>query len=508
MATIYVRNWGNDNNNGLTEKTAKKTQQGAIDAISSGTIDISGYYFGETDYKNLVYYTCKNSMFNYSYSSTDAIKVNSAGVDGINCKNFDVGIRCLNNLEYVRNSNIDNCIYAFRDSYGGELYQSCRESTCNIITRCTYVYHSLHTTPSILSCSTLHNNSDVYLFATVSGFPDKTELINNIISNNEKLTLDRIELAKNLNHTLFINQKIRLIGGGLGTDESVETYPTGATDADKMQNLRDRAAIVYGGIANDYFDGCQYYSGSYNDIFIDADNGNFYLKETGIAATMSFEGKYIGAKGVGKEIFISEFNSLSNFNASTGQVTDQTIDAIAFDSPIRDLGEVRNILNLEEIGVNAYRNGIYKNTDDFLGAEITAGSSVLTAGEPYYVYSGSITLDDSGTTTYNVFDTFTAVDEGGGAGLGFSGAGIVKKVNIDKYDNKMYLKCSKVDPNLTGAVEIQLFLNQTPEVNIDVNGEPVLGNADAGFDELEAVPLSMRYYQQKATYKADSLKVR
>ncbi|MCH7516340.1 MAG: hypothetical protein IIB08_04315 [Bacteroidetes bacterium] len=275
----------------------------------------------------------------------------------------------------------------------------------------------------------------------------------------------------------------------------------------KLENLRDRMVIVYGGLSSDYLENCQYYAGSYNDIFFDADNDNFYLIQDSIPATMSFEGTYIGAKGIGKSIPIADFSSRTNFDAN-GNMTDQAINANSGYAPIQSLDRVRTIISFDAIGVNAFRNGVYKQSDNFLGSDITEGPNILTDGEPYYVYSGSITRDNTGATAQIIYDTFTVVDEGSGVGLGFSGSGVVKHVDTDIFNSTVKLKVSSVDETLSGAMELKFMLNKVPMVNLDEFNNAIFGNADAGYISGSAVPLSLRYWTVYQDYIADSLKVR
>jgi len=348
--------------------------------------------------------------------------------------------------------------------------------------------------------------------------------INNIFSKITSLQIGAI--TTELKYSLFINSKFMFTGGDLGTDETDYTYPSGTDDDAKLQNLRDRMADVYGGQPSDYLIGCKYYSrnapdgqeenepyaSAYQDIFVDADNDNFYLRnDTEIgqtAAHMAYDGSYVGAKPIGAQSNLSDF-TLTNIDSSTGLIQDQEVDATA-ESIIHDLGKVRRIISLQALGERAARNGQQINSEPNLGTAIDAGSAVLTDNSIYMVINDVITLDDANATSYNPWETFVATDEGSGAGLGFSTTtnGQVQEVLISDYDDKVQIQVSKDAADLSDATTITLFLHEEPMVNLDVNGLPELGNADDGYESDNAQPLYARYIRFFITVKANNLPAR
>ena len=84
-----------------------------------------------------------------------------------------------------------------------------------------------------------------------------------------------------------------------------------------------------------------------------------------------------------------------------------------------DIDNVRTILNFQALGQMASRNGQQLNTESNLSSNIYEGSSVLTDGITYMCVDDTITLDNGAGTLRDPWETFVAIDEGGGAGLGF-----------------------------------------------------------------------------------------
>jgi hypothetical protein len=103
------------------------------------------------------------------------------------------------------------------------------------------------------------------------------------------------------------------------------------------------------------------------------------------------------------------------------------------------------------------------------------------------------------------------IDENGtsGNGLGFITYenGIVKEVLYDnnKTLEKFKLKCSKINSSLYDAVELIMYVNETPKVNIDRFGNPIIGNADINFNDDESVYLYTRYIQYNIDIKSNNI---
>jgi hypothetical protein len=484
MATGHVTNFGNDANDGLSWGTAKGTYQGIADAGL------------KLDFKS-------KGFFNETPGSSVYVPdgMNETILDGSNLASMGVAIYLKRLI--VQNGNASRLMSS----------ANLLEAT---IKRCTNVGTS--NCRNIISCI-FHNNSYYSSFGTYDMIGNTfhsytlteinlsntniSRVIKNNIFSNHQIKFNTYTITA----SLFINCSLMFVNGGQGNDETTYEYPIGATDADKLQNLRNRMAIVYGGVASDYLVGCKYYSGSYNDIFQDADNGNFYLKEGCIAANMAYDGSYIGAKPVGANLDLSQF-TLTNIDAN-GRVINQELDSTIV-SNIIDLLKVRQILEWKNMGSIAARNGQQINTVENLSTPINPGSNVLTDAKVYMCVDDVITLDDAAATSYYPWETFTTHDEGGGAGLGFStsGSGKVQEVYIDKYDQKIKIKSSKSDDTLATASELQYYLHQQPKCNVDANGEPTRGNADDLFNEAAAVDLFSRYMQFELTIQANQLPAR
>ncbi|WP_036163386.1 hypothetical protein, partial [Marinilabilia salmonicolor] len=92
-------------------------------------------------------------------------------------------------------------------------------------------------------------------------------------------------------YTIFHNCTFKFTGGDQGADETTFTAPAGADDTEKLEDLRARMAVVYGGVASQYLQNCRYQTDG--DLFIDPAKENFYLVPGCQAARMSYEAGYI-----------------------------------------------------------------------------------------------------------------------------------------------------------------------------------------------------------------------
>jgi len=495
MANYYCANWGNDNNDGLAWETAKRSFQASVDiSVNNDSIYFKGFY------NENVSPPAQRILIGDKVSSIiDGTKL--SGSFNIYARRYTI----LQNWLLVVGSSASasygnifkNCI--INSIYSRSLSEDLHISNNN---------YTLNPRSSIGNDVTLYSKNinnilsyGVYEVSTWIGGAYSW-----IIAN---WSIDQAYITVGLyKYSLFINCKFKFRGGGLGTDETTFEYPIGATDEDKIQNLKDRMVIVYGGVATDYLIGCKYYSGADTDIFVDPSVEDFHLVPNCIAAHMSFSGDYIGALKEGhKYDWNTDWASIVNID-SNGNIIDQTVDASA-ESNIIDIGYVRKINDFSILGQRALRNGNQVNIVSNLGNTITAGSSVLTNAKTYQVRDNTITLDDSGGTVLQPFECFVANDEGGGVGLGFAGTGTVKEVLIDNYDPKIQIKCSRTDATLASAVTITCKLSDSPVmVNVDGGGEPTHGSADAGYDSGTAVQLSTRYIKMYLLVKANQLEAR
>ena len=500
MADSYLSNWGNDNNDGLSWETAKRSVQGIRDAtLAGGPVHAKGIFNedstirilqGEDGYVifdgTLKPYFILNLGYNQLLSLSNAIVQNFSDYAQTSNRFYTHYYNCIIrnipgqfgetiDFQYVRRNLLVykvGTILLLHQSLAD--HQNCTYSATSLIRFHIYQFNVLG-----------KHISNIYMSPTYS-----------------------IEAVFPIRYSMFIGGSFKFIGGGLGTDETVYTDPIGADDAAKMNNIRDRMAIVYGGVANDYLVDCLYYSGSYNDIFVDADNGDFSLVPNCLAAHMNYYGDYVGAckEGV-PATWNADWTNIINID-SNGRIIDQNLDASA-ESVIKDIGHIRLVKDFAILGGLSLRNGQSLNNIPNVGIDIAAGSNVLTAGYVYQVYNNTIVTDDALATTYAPFECFRAVDEGGGAGLGFSGDGVVRRVLIDDYDPKIQIKCSKTDPTLATATLITCKASDNPVfVNVDGAGEPLYGSGDAGYDAGTAVPLSTRYIKFFVQIKAWQLTAR
>lgn len=477
---IYVSNWGNDINDGSDWAHAKKTLQGAIDSGAS-TVYSNGYI---TDYagNNIEIYGQNNTVWDIRRADVSIKGINLYNIKVL-AKDYPGGLS--NKLKPI------NCEIFCSQTYSGKGYGSFNLIKADVsmstsgasYTPCDWTEHLTIITPDF----TIDHSG-------MEG--DKNSIID---ANTIKIT------QLGLKYILFIGAKFQLASGG-DNDESTYTYPMGGdtlddttTDEEKMQNLRERAATVYGGNAKDYFIGCQYYSGAASDIFNDPDNDDYTLKTGTIATYMSYEGSYVGKYPPSLSWkFPDDFSNIVNFDGN--KIADQTQDASA-EGSIKDIGAVRQITNLPVIDSPAYRNGVNLNDDNVLqNGSISSGN--IQAGHVYYVNGSegdSITYNG---TTYNYNEYFVGVD----GVTTFTGSGIVREVYYNDYKRAMQWKFSRDDSTLSNAVKITLYAGQEPEVNTDTDENPTAGNADDNFDSANAVKLSARYMQPFILYKADQLK--
>lgn len=481
MATVYFREWGNDNNSGSSVKNAKKTYYvaGTLQSMQGyfNLQDTSGAYMYITSpyLGNLILDGSFKSYLGYARDLTNTVVQNysayTPGPYGGSMILYNCVLRKINNI--IRS----------------ETYAT--DQTKTVFDQISYmqlrlfrpVYCTVHRSAVVTQCS--HHTS-------YRGNANNTIFSDCVIN----ISSDPIGIAKNyFQFCLFVNTRFKFNG------EATIEYPIGSSDLEKLGNLRDRMSIAYGGSPDDYLIGCRYYSGSYNDIFTDADKGDFNLVPNCIAANMSYNGDYIGARPEGTIEKITDFTNLVNIDSS-GNILDQNIDASA-DTDINDIGYIRKILNIGVGGQRAKRNGQSVNTESDLGAPISAGSSVMTAGKVYQCQDNTISIDNALSTSLIPFENYYAIDEGSGVGLGFTGSGVMREVLIDSYPEKLQFKFSKTDPTLASATTITCFVKDGyVMVNVDGSGEPTHGDADVGYDAGTASILSTRYWKAFPLIKA------
>jgi len=507
MATYYITNHGNDNNDGLSLKTSWRTLSRAEKVLSSShTYYIDGLFY-DLDKISYIYYRIFKGL-------------NNAKING---KNQYRGSR-LNS--YFKNFEIYNFSCLF--DYNPSTFKNCYFHDIKIFSRNLNTGYS-----SIVYCvfnnvnhinlggiirnntnNTFHNCKNIYIHINNTTY-NYGNIKQNIIFSNSSI---RITNKTDLQYCLFINCSFWFSGGGLGTDETEYTYPSGTSGDEKLQNLRERMANVYGeyfvDFYSDYLIGCVYYTGSYEDIFIDADNDDFHLVPGCIAEHLNRDGNYIGAKSTSTLINLNQF-TLTNVGTN-GEILNDNIDSNII-SNIIDLGTVKKILSFKNISKLFIENGTQLNLDNTLGTNINASENVLTNQTKYMVFNNNIFTNEPYMSAHEPYTTFIAneqqpiIDENGtsGNGLGFITYenGIVKEVLYDNNNTleKFKLKCSKTNSLLTDAVELIMYVNGTPKVNIDRYGNPIIGNADINFNDDESVYLYTRYIQYNIDIKSNNI---
>ncbi len=476
MVAGYVTNYGNVENDGLSWDTPKRSIQSAKDAglypqfikgLFNESLSLPDQVFDGNNHALLIGYP-------------DLVLLGGQ-LTNMEIRNY-VSVRWSHGYTGgLRNSKLINVTNLIHISH--ESIWHIRSLIANVKNQ-TIMYSYLRDNMTIYNCDIVFS----YTSESPSGF-DKYALFSECKLKHTKLTEFR--------YTLFHNCTFMFSGGGLGTDETVYIAPTGATDTEKLENIRNRMATVYGGSSSDYLKGCKYQTDG--DLFINPAKENFYLVPECLASKMSYEGSFVGKYPEGSLAdFATDFASYTNIDAN-GDIIDQTVNATA-ETNINDLGKLRHISSLKALGERAIRNGNEVNLNANLGASVYPGTS-LTDGATYIVRTEAISLTASGITR-DVGETFiaTAAD-----GLDFtSDTGYVQQYIFDQ-NRTIEMKVSKTDAALSTAVWIKLKLDEMPMVNYDANGVVQYGNADDNYDSGTAERMFIRYWKAKITVQAKNL---
>ncbi|MCT4590529.1 MAG: hypothetical protein N4A71_22065 [Carboxylicivirga sp.] len=493
MAIGYVTNYGNIENDGLSWSTPLRSLQSIFDLLGPGTSLENKFFKGFFREKlNIL------GLYGHIYGTSPEESV----IDGTllsgafrtqnhGCKNMNFTIQNFELLTHSQNSNgyFENLIIK------------------NVI-NCGIIAGSLADT------LLLNTNSLTLGTSGVNMIFNKNTIVNSIITfpliknqNSNLLHSNVISLSslhfssqsygKFLAFSLFHNCMFKFTGGGLGSDEANFEAPQGSNDTEKLENIRQRMANVYGGLASQYLPNCRYQTDG--DLFINPAKENFYLVPGCLANRMSYDAQFVGKYPEGSLAdFTANFVSYTNIDA-LGNIIDQTVDANA-ETAILDLGKLRHINSFAALGERAARNGNQVNVVADLGAAINPGTN-LTDGKTYIVKTEAISQTASGKTR-DVGETFIAKNADG---LAFTSAtGYVQEVYLDK-PRTIELKASKTDVSLSSAPWIKMDLCAEPRVNYDVNGQIQYGNADAGYDEATSERLFIRYWKARITIKAKNL---
>lgn len=485
MAAGYATNYGNTENNGLSIDTPKKSIQSALDA-GLNPVYVQGEFAEGLSFSS-------KQIVGDGFAVLDGGKI----IDIVIPSNYSMGIRNLTIRHYSRlymsrmqsnnaNQGIRNCIIKdVTTIYIANINISDNEQP--IVDNCLIYIGTTHTIANATSCTFSNINSLVFKY--------KENMINhsNIIS---ECNISFTSL-RNFVYSLFHNCTFKFSGGGLGKDESALAAPIGSNDIEKMNNIRERMSIVYGGVAEQYFSNCLYQTDG--ELFVNSEKENYYLVPNCQAATMSYEAQFVGKFPECSVVdFASQFDSYSNIDTQ-GNIIDQTVDASA-ETNITDLGKLRHISSFEALGERAVRNGNQVNTNADLGVIINAGTN-LTNGKTYIVRTEAIGLTASGKTR-DIGETFIASATDGLAFI--SDTGYVQEVYLDK-PRSIELKASKTDPTLAVTPWVKMDLYAEPKGNYDENGQLLYGNADVNYDEATSERLFIRYWKARITIKAKNL---
>jgi len=467
MATHYITNYGDDTSDGLSFKHSLKHM--ASRKYFSGVTYVSGYFedFEIPNYNNftMIGYTetIINNLNQYSYRNYRGSYYN------LEFKNFD----------------------RFGGFDVGSLVKDCYFHDINLLTALTVkttnnIFKKIHRLDFVYETGLFCNNNTIHdcgVFIMSAG-----SMYNCIISN----TLVYMSRLNYVENNLIINCKFKFTGGGLGNDESDYTYPQGESDTDKLYSLRYRMVNVYGGNPEDYFINCIYYSGSYNDIFIDADNDDFHLIPGSVAEHISVKGGFVGAKEVGVKTNNLTF---TNINGTSGLLIDENTNA-KIETDIIDLNKITEIKNIDINFDIAYKNGHQVNYDNYLGSIIDPGLNVLINDTSYVVLNDIIEKNDTYYTHYNEFETFNAEYDYNYSTSGTSGS-IGNGLGFETYEN--------------GKVQEILYeksFSTRPQVNYNDDNNVVYGNADVNYSLFDAKPLQTRYIKIIVELQINNLKVR
>jgi len=492
MATYYVTNHGNDNNDGLSIKNSWRSLNRVEKVLSNSHT----YYLDGTFYDF--------HRIGYTYYRI-LIGINNTKIDGKGYYNSPRKNVYLKYLEFFNFS----CIFdyntrpmykcVFHDSY--RFYRNA-STTSSRIYYCLFYninYITLGCYPNY-NHNTFHNCKEV----RISNYDKKDMIFSNCT----------IKFYGNLNvqNSLFINCSFMFMNGKIGHDENTYAYPIGDTNEEKIQSLKDRMSVVYGKDSSEMFKYSIIFDGNYNEIFVDADNGDFHLVPNCIATKMDRDGNYIGA------LKVKEPTNLDNFTlinvGTNGNIIDDNLDA-KITSNIINLGKVRKITSFKNISKLFTENGTQLNLDTNFGGTVYSGTSGIIDQHKYMVFNDNIFLNSAYTPAYEPYETFNAsatdiiVDDSGTSGDGLDfityNNGYIKEVLYDNSFEKFIIKCSKSDSTLSDAVELLMYVEDEPLVNIDRFGKPIIGNADPLFNEETAVKLYTKYIQYIVEIKSNNI---
>lgn len=457
MSTGYIAPWGNDDNNGLTWGTAKKTPAGSIGSSLSPNY-VTGTIYKPNSYQNIKPVGVRTA---YVWAATNT-KPNWG----------DGSVNFITKGGYTlvpgRTTNY-TCLYS---------------GSSSLITSGGYVENSVIKAPNA------YVEIVPFTYTTVIG--DQIEVRNGEYNN---IIIARDILMNyatgTVGYNLFVNIETMTVNSNSYT-------VTGDTNEEKLQSMKDAYDTEFPDYPRDTFwANSRYYTGDVDDIFNDYVNGDMSLLDSTtnpVLIMQSETGQKIGGRYIAKQDKIGNYSSLVNIDTS-GNITADT--DWSCESEIYDCGKIVNIRSIECLFENnSYFGQI--NTQDNVSSAIDAGTGVLTIGKIYRVYDADIVHD---SVTYSSGQNFTATT----TDFTTTESGYVKEIydvensDIDRFSSKLQIKCSKSDSTLENANALTFYRNTEIEgvllMNFDQNGEPLYGDADTDFDDSTAVQLQLRYYQ-------------
>jgi len=270
-----------------------------------------------------------------------------------------------------------------------------------------------------------------------------------------------------------------------------------------IDDLRARAAVVFGGVASDYFQNCKVYNASTTDCFINENldiREGFYLKPTSPSAKANYiTGKHIGAMPVARgPIFPTDYTLGSNIGTD-GKLIDPLLNAEA-DNTIEytnafDHGKIILVEQWGEGIVEAPRNGDYSSVDrdTDIDANLKGNGTTLENSEVYVCEIESLSISN-GTTTkiYAVGENCTVDATGVWTVIAVNGkmrklfTTITQVINVlhSRNDNTFTNELAAITPRTHlryFARPLNAGVETNPMCHVDSSGMPVLGDADTDF---------------------------
>lgn len=409
---------------------------------------------------------------------------------------------------------------------------------------------STSTYPKLNYNSTWIDSTVIFKTTGVQGFSE-----HNIYSNCDI----EVEYLINFENTLFDSScAFWFQGGGMGSDETTFTAPTGATPADRLQNLRARCVTVYGGVEADYFKNCVVDDPQFNNSAI----GDYTLRPTSPARNLGFLGSYVGAFDVGYQWRFHSVESESSWLNSEGTNVNVQDDLLQFsdydliatiEGKPKDFSQETELSFLPVISAMSWRNGENLGASDLATSTIAAGTGVLTTDTFYRVETGAITHNAS---VLNEGDTFKAVNgdftttaggvvreitktplrpsiawrfsNGNGDSLGsgdtlivdswYQATGDVTYNSVARSAGEIF-KCVSGTTSFTGSGTVETIFSSSDSfhdyaigikpmsnnVGNMSSGAISAGNGDNGFDFDNEFAIVCRYAQPKLTMQPDNL---